>query len=176
MSLELFAGFIVGNVIVVIAAVLGYRGARRRSNEVESDERTVMIQLRTGTTAFYLTGGLVYLGWIIENLLRYSNGETIRLFTPLGILGVVMMLVWLGAYSYHYRKLSLDGEPTEEERKKLRGVGLGVLAIAMSMTPITLSTARRAGLELQITLGVLQVVLLVMAVVLLVMARDKKAA
>jgi uncharacterized membrane protein len=173
MSLDLFLGFLTGNVIVLIAAAFGLMARRKRAREVEEDERTVLIRAKSGAAAFYLSGVAVYIAWVADNIMAHMRGDAIRLFSPMGVVLAVMLGIWAVSFIYHKRQLSAGGELTEAERKKQIQVGLGLLCMSVALYAVQTSVGHRNPTEVRAVLLFLQVLLLVLALKLLVGARKK---
>lgn len=172
MSVEMFAGFITGNIIALMVGAFAILYARKKGG-VQDDERTVQVRLQTGTTAFYLTGVLTYIGWIADNYVAYLNGEAIRVFSPLGMLLCAMGLIWLVAYIYNERKVSTDDyDPAEIKKRRTSAAALFGMAAAVGGIQAAL---QNTPLELRLLMGGLQMILLVLGGSLLWKGRKQSA-
>ncbi len=174
MSLEMYLGFITGNILAVIAVAIGMK-VKRSKGQVEEDERTALIRAKTGGTAFYLSLVAVYIAWAAENIVKGMNGEAIHLFTPLGVVFAVMVAIWLASYLFYNRQVTADGEMTETERKKQLQKGIIMAGMAVVMSSLQGVRGDRNVADAQARLLLLQGVRLARAVVLIVKPRKKTA-
>jgi formate/nitrite transporter FocA (FNT family) len=176
MTLEMYAGFLIGNLVGVGAVALAI-WFKRKKGQVETDERTALIRAQAGATAFYLSLVAVYLAWAAENVINSMNGEAIRLFSPLGIVFCVMLAIWGAAYFFQNRQFSsAGGEQSEAERKKLLQTGAVLAGAGVCFSGLYFTLGDQGNAEAQALVIALQGVLVSMGLALIIKARQKKVA
>lgn len=161
MSISLFSGFVTGVVSVQVIVLLAL-WLKRRKGVVQADERTELIRGRAALSAVVVTGVLLFIAWVGDNLLTYSRGGTIRFLTPWSISVLMLLVVFMGTYAYFYQKNSAD-ETDEATMAEKRRLALASLLLGLSMIPMAISEAAGQDLGLKYLLFSMSVLQLAMA-------------
>jgi uncharacterized membrane protein len=144
MSLAMFAGVVTGVVIALLAGFVAMI-VKRRKGEVQDDERTQVIKGRAAEAAVWVTGVILFVGWVIDNLTTYSNGGVIRFFTPWSIMLLVLLSAFKGTYAYFYHKHSADETDPAALAEKRRVAATNLLLagcmVVLSSSPAVLVDA-----------------------------------
>lgn len=157
MNISLFAGFITGNLIVFLVVATAVIG-RRRKGYVDADERTALINARSGEAAFYGVGLFAYGGWIADNVIAYLQGEPLRFFSPWSAMVAACLLIYVVASaSYHFKMTAEDAsdENFEERARKPAVVSLFLALVANSLLLTTVQVP-----EFQVVMLALEMLLI----------------
>lgn len=130
MSLEMFVGMIAGILMGLLVAFAGAKIAARRSQVVE-DERMVMVKAQAGRLALQISGGIAFVGWVVDNLLAYSHGETIQTITPWSIMLLAIIAVYDISLAVYLHRYSAEGGD-EVAPKDVAGM----ILITIAMVPL----------------------------------------
>lgn len=140
MSIYSFAGIVTG-IILTLLITTAKPHLQRKKGMIHQDERTEAIKGRAATGAVWLTGSILFVGWVAENLWTYSQGGTIRFLNHWSITLLVLLTGYHGLYAYFYQQNSADEEDEVSiaEKRKIASTNL-ILALAMLTLALNAST------------------------------------
>ncbi len=95
MSYSGFLGFVCGIAAGIALVVIRARMSLKRGDPVEADEMTRSVYQKAAALSFYSTGGIAFIGWVIDNVLRHSRGEAVQVLSPWGIMVFSMLYLLL---------------------------------------------------------------------------------
>lgn len=141
MSIEMYAGMIVGILLVGLIAFVGLKAAAKRSPAAE-DERMVMVKEQAGSLALRISGAIAFIGWVADNLLSYIRGEAIETINPWSIMLLVMVVAYTLSTGWCLSKHSAAGE--EITATELAPI-LMILAVTIPYFVVTMTQGAMAA-------------------------------
>lgn len=156
MSIYSFVGILTGMVVTMLLW-LGMQAFRWRRGDVQDDERTQAIKGGAASAAMWVTGAVLFIGWVVDNLWTYYQGGSIHFFTPWSIMLLVLVTTYSGAYSYFYHKNSADETDEAAIAQKRKAANLNMsTGLYMLFLSFTDTVQRDSGLRyLMLTMAVL---------------------
>ncbi|HWI61754.1 MAG TPA: hypothetical protein VNT75_07955 [Symbiobacteriaceae bacterium] len=131
MSFSMFLGFITGMLLAGAAAVYGFYRAKKNGTS-DQDERTEYVGIRAGNLTFMALMVFSFVAWVVQNVIRNSQGLDVAFFSPWGIMFFAGIGIYLAALWYENWKVSdPDAAPDDSEMKKMQQA-LGVLGASMA--------------------------------------------
>jgi hypothetical protein len=95
MSFYGFLGFVCGIAAGIVAIAVRSKTSLRRGGPVEADEMTRSVYQKAAAFSFYCTAAVSLIGWTTDNILLYSRGEAVQVFSPWGIMVLTMTYLML---------------------------------------------------------------------------------
>lgn len=152
MDFPMFVGFIVGNIFGLIATAAAIT-ANRRKGHVDSDERTALINARSGSAAFRAVALFAYAGWIVDNIQAYQQGGPVRFFSSWSAVLGICFVTRVAAAAYYHWQMSADDPEERASKPVITALLLGILANALLFSTIEAA-------ELRVVLSAVELLLL----------------